>query len=109
MKILVTGSDKVYAIEKLYIRYLTEIGEDVELFPAQSIFYDYYGRSIGNKLMYRLGLSGILKQINAQLKKKIEGWSPDVIWAFKGMEIFPETWRWARNGDTFCCNSSRKL
>jgi spore maturation protein CgeB len=95
MKVLVTGSDKVYAIEKLYTRYLKEIGEDVELFPAQSIFYDYYGRSIGNKLMYRLGLSGILKQINAQLIKKIEGWSPDVIWAFKGMEIFPETWRWA--------------
>jgi hypothetical protein len=46
MKVLVTGSDKVYAIEKLYTRYLKEIGEDVELFPAQSIFYDYYGLSL---------------------------------------------------------------
>ena len=96
MKILVIGSDKIYAIENLYVRYLAEIGEEVSLFPAQAIFYDHYGKSIVNKLVYRLGLSDILKQINQQLKEKIEKLNPDLIWAFKGMEIFPETWRWAR-------------
>jgi spore maturation protein CgeB len=96
MKILVIGSDKVYAIENLYVKYLAEMGEEVSLFPAQAIFYDYYGSSIVNKLMYRLGLSDILRQINAQLMEKIRTMAPDVIWVFKGMEIFPETLRQVR-------------
>ena len=96
MRILVVGSDKIYAIEKLYTRYLKELGEEVHLFPAQAMFYDHYGRSVVNKVLYRLGLSGILRQINNQLKEKIEAVKPDLIWAFKGMEIFPGTWAWAK-------------
>lgn len=96
MRILVVGSDKIYAIENLYTRYLKELGEEVHLFPAQAMFYDHYGKSVVNKVLYRLGLSTILRQINQELKKRIEAVNPDLIWAFKGMEIFPETWAWAR-------------
>jgi len=96
MKILVVGSDKIYAIENFYTKYLRELGEEVLLFPAQAMFYDHYGKSIVNKVLYRLGLSTIDRRINRELKKRIEESKPDVIWAFKGMEIFPGTWAWAK-------------
>ncbi len=96
MKILVVGSDKVYAIENIYVKYLSELEGETRLFPAQTIFYDYYGNGIANKLRFRLGLSRILHQINDLLRQQIMQFRPDVIWAFKGMEIFPSTWKWAR-------------
>lgn len=91
MRILITGSDKAHAIEALYGRYLMEEGAEIVFFPATSIFYDYYYKSIFNKLRYRAGLSTILKQINNAFIQLVETSKPDVIWVFKGMEFFPET------------------
>ena len=97
MKILVVGSDKVYAIENLYVQHLRAIGEEVIHFPAQSIFYDNYNRSLLNKVLFKAGISGIYRQINRQLIDTIKTTMPDLIWIFKGMEIFPDTLRWARS------------
>ena len=97
LKILVIGSDKIYAIENLYAKYLSEDGIDVFHFSAQSLFYDYYQKSILNKLIFKSGLSNILKRINKKFKLITSAFKPDIIWVFKGMEIFPQTLRWAKD------------
>ena len=96
MKILVVGSDKGFAIENIYIKYLQLAEMEVHRFPSRSIFFDYYQRSIVNKLLFRLGVSRIYNTINNQLKKTVIDFRPEVIWVFKGMEIFPETLEWLR-------------
>ncbi|MFT3679153.1 MAG: glycosyltransferase [Ferruginibacter sp.] len=96
MKIYIVGSDKVYAIENFYVRYLRELGVEVFHFPAQSIFYDYYHKNIFNKVIFKAGLSQVIKQIASRFKKTVETFRPDVIWVFKGMELAPETLRWAK-------------
>ncbi|MGN6605071.1 MAG: CgeB family protein [Ginsengibacter sp.] len=104
MKLLITGSDKVYAIENFYVKYLKRAGVEVFHFPAQSLFYDYYQRGIFNKLAYRSGLSSILNKINEKFKKQVEEFKPDLIWVFKGMEFFPETLQWAKEKGVFLIN-----
>jgi spore maturation protein CgeB len=42
-------------------------------------------------------LSSIYKIINSDLKKKVNEFGPDIIWVFKGMEIMPETLKWAKS------------
>jgi spore maturation protein CgeB len=104
MNLFIAGSDKIYAIENFYVKYLREAGVDVFHFPAQSIFYDYYQDGILNKLIYRSGLSGILQTINKRFKSSVEEFKPDIIWVFKGMEIFPETLQWAKKKGIFLIN-----
>ncbi|TDH23308.1 hypothetical protein EXU57_17705 [Segetibacter sp. 3557_3] len=96
MKILIVGSDKVWAIERFYHKYLNELGASTEFFLAQSVFYDYYGKSIINKIIFKLGLSPIYKIINKQFREVILANRPDVIFIFKGMEVFPSTINWAK-------------
>jgi hypothetical protein len=95
MKLLIAGSDKIYAIENYYAKYLRALGVDVYHFSAQSLFYDYYHQNILNKLVFRAGLSGIYKNINAEFKRLLERYQPDIVWIFKGMEILPESLRFA--------------
>ena len=97
MKLLIVGSDKIYAIENYYVKYLRQVGLNVSLFTAQSIFYDYYQKGLVNKLYYKLGISGILNNINRLFKEAVETFKPTVIWIFKGMEIYPESLRWAKS------------
>jgi len=96
MKILVVGSDRIEALENPYVQYLRELGAEVAVFPAQTRFLDYYNKSILNKLAYRLGISDVLRRINQQLKERIGVLAPDIIWVFKGMEVFPSTLSWAK-------------
>jgi spore maturation protein CgeB len=96
MKILVVGSDRIEALENPYVQYLKEMGAEVAVFPAQTKFLEYYNKNSLNKLTYRLGMSGVLRRINLQLKERIKMLAPDVIWVFKGMEVFPSTLSWAK-------------
>ena len=96
MKLMIVGSDKIYSIENFYVKYLREAGVELLHFPAQRFFYDYYQQGILHKLIFRAGLSGILKSINQRFKKEVESFSPDAIWVFKGMELFPESLKWAK-------------
>lgn len=90
MKILIVGSDKVWAIENIYKKELAK-NANVELYNAHGVFHDFYHASIFNKLSYRLGASSILKKINQDLLNVAQDFQPDVVWVFKGMEIFPKT------------------
>ena len=97
MKVLIVGSEHVAALEKTYIKYLKQDGFSIYLFPAQDMFFQYYHKSLVNKLWFRAGFSNIHATINVQLKESINAFKPDIIWAFKGMEILPETLTWAKH------------
>ncbi len=90
MKILIVGSNKVWALENIYAKELVN-NSSVEIFNAHGLFLDYYHKRNLNKLVYRLGLSSILKRINQVLLQHIGKFKPDVVWVFKGMEVFPRT------------------
>lgn len=96
MNLLIVGSDKVFAIENTYVKYLKE-KHNVTLFPAQSIFYDYYYKNgIVAKLLFKAGLSNIYRKINKQLIETVKTVKPDAVWVFKGMEVFPGTLKWIK-------------
>jgi spore maturation protein CgeB len=96
MRLMIVGSDEIYAIENIYVKYLRAMGIDVELFVSQKYFYEYYNKSIFNKLLYKSSLSGIITQINKKFRAAVEEYNPDIIWIFKGMEILPESLEWSR-------------
>jgi spore maturation protein CgeB len=93
MKLLIIGGDSDYSIERFYLKYCKEHDSklEIEFFAAQKMFYDNYNKNIFNKIIFKLGLSLIYKIINEKLKKLISKFKPDVIFIFKGMEIFPST------------------
>jgi len=95
MRLLLVGSDKIYAIENFYEKYIRRLGTEVSNFTAQNYFYEYYNRSLLNKVMYRAGISGITKRINKLFIECVEQYNPDVICVFKGMEITPASLQWA--------------
>ena len=88
---MIVGSDKIFAIENFYVKYLREVGVTVLHFPANSIFSDYYQKSLSNKLLFKVGLSRIYDAINNKLKEIVKIENPEIVWVFKGMEISPET------------------
>lgn len=96
-KILIIGSAESWAIENFYVKYLKEQNIKIFRFSAQTLFYEYYGKSVLNKLIFKLGLSGIYKDVNKKLKNEVEKVNPDAIWVFKGMEIFPKSLQWAKH------------
>ena len=93
MKLLLIGSDQVWSLERIYLKYLREAGVETELFAAQNLLYEYNDRSLFNKLRLRAGISGIYRRINHRLFEIVDRFRPDVIWVFKGMEVLPDTLR----------------
>lgn len=93
MKILLIGSNYTWSIERIYKRELEALGHQVELLDVQNQFYDYYYKSLFHKLIFRIGLSRILNKINKAVLGIVSGQQYDLIWVFKGMELFPDTIR----------------
>lgn len=91
MRLLIVGSNQKWAIERIYLKYLKELNPDTYLFAAQNLLHDYLISSVVNKVLFRFNLSNIYKRINEKLINYTEEIKPDVIWVFKGMEVFPET------------------
>src|SRR5258708_9019209 len=96
-RIILVGSDREDAIENFFVKYLRREGVETFFFPAYTLFYEYYYSGLWHKLAFRAGLSGIYKQINRQFRKHVEEFQPDLIWVFKGMEIFPGSLEWAKS------------
>ena len=97
MEVLIIGSDKVFSIENIYVKYLKELGVNLKHFTAQAIFYDYYyDGGILTKVLFKLGLSNIHQKINNQFKQIVNEFKPEIIWVFKGMEITPASLKWAK-------------
>jgi len=97
MKLMLVGSDNYYAIENFYVKYLREAGVEVMHFPAQTLFYKFYQKSLLNRIIFRAGFSSVLKKVNRQFKSAVTNFNPEFIWVFKGMEIFPSSLQWARD------------
>lgn len=93
MKVLIVGSDSKFAIERSYRKHMAESNEleEVTFFAAKDKFLKYYNKSIARKVLFRIGLSEILKRINKELIEIVLIEKPNIIFIFKGMEIFPET------------------
>ena len=96
MKVLIVGAEEIYSLENYYVKYLRQAGVDVYVFPAPRIFYQYYKTPIA-KILFRLGMSSIFKSINKSFKQMVIEVQPEIIWIFKGMEIFPSALQWARS------------
>lgn len=96
MKVIIVGSDEVWALENAYIK-VFQSNCEVKLYNAHGIFLEYYQKGISNKLKYRLGVSSILKRINNELIQQIDAFAPDAIFIFKGMEVFPSTLEYAKD------------
>lgn len=90
-KILLLGSDYEWSVERSYLKALKNIQIDCDLYAVQNIFYDYYYASLYHKVIFRIGLSTILKNINKDLVLFVEQYAPTHIWVFKGMEVLPNT------------------
>ena len=103
-KIAIVGSSHIAALELVYMELLIKNGFSVSLFPAQSIFYDFYFHSLVNKIIYRFGVSRILKKIQTDLKMFINDFEPNIVIVFKGMEITPQTLIWLRKKQIWLCN-----
>jgi spore maturation protein CgeB len=95
LKLLVIGSNSDYAIERHYVKHFSDFKEitSIDFFSARQLFLDYYEKSLLNKLIYRIGFSNVLKEINESLVRQVSFFNPDIILVFKGMEIFPKTLR----------------
>jgi spore maturation protein CgeB len=104
MKILIVGSDHCFAIENFYCKYFLEQGVDVRRFTPSTYFYNFYKKSLINKILFRAGLSSIYTKINTMLLAHVEKETPDVIWVFKGMEIMPRTLRFLRQKGIYLVN-----
>lgn len=89
MKVLIVGQHKKWAIENHYLRYMSKQIE-VETYPAEDIFDEFYHKSIFNKIKFKLGLSNLLNKIGQGLLRKTATCNPDIVWVFKGLRIRPE-------------------
>ena len=98
-KIILVGSDHQAALELIFKRELISFGYSVLIFPAQTVFLNFYNASVFNKILYRLGLSSIIQKIQKDLRAFIVKNKPTIVLIFKGMEITPETLLWIRNKD----------
>ena len=61
MRILITGHSIPNALETQYLKCLNELGNEVMIFPTADLFQNYYHRSLLNKIIVRLNISGIFK------------------------------------------------
>ena len=91
MKILLVGSNFGYAIERYYVRYLKQLGAEINHFEAPDIVFNYHSRNIFNKILFKTKINTGYKPVNQKLIDIAYQYKPDVIWIFKGMEIYPET------------------
>lgn len=88
MKILIVGSNAVWAIENYYSKYLKLSGDETSIFNCS----DYYNpRLLLNRILYRLRIRILYRRVNAGLLHVCEMQRPDIVWIFKGVEIFATT------------------
>lgn len=91
MKILLVGSDFEFGIERYYIKYLRDFGADVIHYPAPDIVMRQRLKNLLNRGLFKTGIYTGYDRVNKELIRLAADHQPDVIWIFKGMEIFPAT------------------
>lgn len=88
---MLVGSDFEYGIEQYYIKYLRQLGCEIIHYAAPDIVFRQRSGSLMNKALFKSGLLTGYRAVNRELIRLAEHHHPDVIWVFKGMEIYPST------------------
>ncbi len=101
MKVVIVGSNAIWAIENYYVRYLRELDIDVSLFNCSEY---YQHRSFVVRVLNRLGVRAIYRSVNQSLLSYIKKEKPDIIWIFKGVEIFQDTLKQLKQGGAILVN-----
>jgi spore maturation protein CgeB len=104
MKVLIVGSTNYYAIERFYLKYLTYRGVTTSIFGAHDIFNRFYQKSIFNKILFRFGWRKIYNDINKSLLSEVESIKPQILFIFKGMEIYKSTLKILKSKGIFLVN-----
>jgi spore maturation protein CgeB len=91
VKVLLVGSDLDVAIERYYKKYLTGFGVEVRHYPAPDIVFNFHSKNIINKILFKLDIYKKYGFVNKELMRIADEFQPDIIWIFKGLEIFPST------------------
>lgn len=87
-RILIVGNSAPWALEKFYQNHLKNLGYQVEIFNVCEF---YNTQTILNKVRFKLMDLSLFKQVNIKLLAFCEREKPDIVWVFKGVEIYPET------------------
>ena len=87
-KVLIVGGAAIWAIETYYCKYLNQLGLPTEIFNC-SAYYD--STSLLFKIRNRAGDKGIYTTVNIELIKYCIQARPEIVWVFKGIEIYSET------------------
>src|SRR2546423_266143 len=91
MKVIIAGNSKSWAIERYFIKYLRAAGIEVILYPSGDIVHDFHTKNLFNKILFHSKLVTKYPRVNKGLLTAAREEKPDVIWFFKGMEVYPET------------------
>jgi spore maturation protein CgeB len=94
--ILILGSKHIAALEVIYSREFSELGIRNQVLGIQDKFLKYYNKSLINKVIYRIGFSRIINEIQSDIKVVINKFQPTIVLIFKGMEIEPRTLKWIK-------------
>lgn len=96
-----TGSRNKHLLAPAYGRAFEKMaGVEVDYIYHPDDF-DARIKTITDKIIYRLNPRILLGEINKAIIKKIDIFQPDILWIFKGMEIFPETLEYAKSKGVF--------
>jgi hypothetical protein len=91
MKVLIVGSNNQSAIERFYMKYLQQYGATVFHYDAYDIVFAYHSKNILNKILFKTKIKTGYAGVNKGLLEMAAKVKPDIIWVFKGMEIYPAT------------------
>jgi hypothetical protein len=85
--VLIVGNSEVWSIETYYSKYLSRCGFKTDIFTVG----DYYKWNLPFKFRIKLGDLSVFKLLNHTLINYCNKFKPDIVWVFKGFELFPET------------------
>ncbi len=105
MKIVIIGSDEVYAMEHFFVQHLSAFPDtEVRLLAMTKWINEHI--SIFHKIERRLfpNYNTLYRGLNQFIIQQIELEKPDVILVFKGMEIFPKTLNYLRQKNILLTN-----
>jgi hypothetical protein len=103
-KIVIIGSTHPAALELVFQKSFIRDNFITSIFPAQTLFLQYYNHSFFNKILFRLRLTDIIGSIQIKMKQFIVEESPSIVIVFKGMELKPETIIWIKERGIIICN-----
>jgi spore maturation protein CgeB len=101
VKVVIVGSNNSWALEKYYQKHLKEQNFDCTIFNVPDFFQL---NSIIKKVRYKIGDASIYNTVNKELLAYCSLHKPNIVWIFKGVEIFPSTLLTLKKNGHFLAN-----